>query len=1328
MADFILGRLKFNWRGNWTVSTSYVKDDIIKYGANTYTCLINHTSSATIPGFYTDLNTSAYWSLHSEGLNFAGDWTASTFYKLNDLVKFGAYQYRCILQYTSGGTFSIGSNWSVYTEGFQFEDSYSSGTEYQDGDVVTYGGYAYIFVNPVPATGSTPSAASSDWDLLAPGFTATGDYSAGTAYKTGQTINFGGWAYVCVTDTTAGQSPYTHSAKWVKINEGFRSRGNYSSITTYFKGDVVEYLQSSYVAKEHNLLNILPTDSNNWQVIAFGDTTAVMLSQGDIITRNTTIPERLAIGENGSVLTTNIAGTKPLWGIGAGTVNKYVSVSGSDSNPGTENLPYRTIKYALSQANKQSVLAVTISSGGTGGAPDIYTNVASTTSGSGSGATFRVETDGSSVPTSVKILNNGGNYAVGDTITINGSSNLGGATNLVLTVATISVGDIINVDAGTFKENLPLKVPANVCVRGSSLRNTVVEPNTGSSSSIATITTSSTITGATNGTYQFKQPTTATGSGAGLTVNITVASNVISAVAVYHGGYGYAVSNTATITAAAIGCGGTGTLTITVASLELNTASNMWLLNNNTNLTLFTFKGLTGLPVHTGGALGAMVTSLDPASTITSVSPYIQDCTSICENAIGLKIDGNLHTSGNKSIVVNDYTQINSDGIGVWAIGGGRAELVSVFTYYCNKSLYASDGGFIRGLNCSSAYGEQAAVAEGTLASETPVVVQSRGKSLLFIPNTVTGGIGQFEVGQTLVGGTSGATGTIIRTQTAADRITVDPTTGTFTQNEIVTVTKADTSTFTFQIKNLAAAVPNGQTGFFIELDSTDVTFLDASNDLQIGDNLIFTGNAQIYAITQLDNIDTVNRRITVKLNPEVTTANVVANNTTTTITRKFSNVRLTGHDFLDIGTGGIVDTNYPNTPLQAADQDDEVVTSGGGRVYFSSTDQRGDFRVGDLFRIQQSTGVATLNADAFDLSGLTELQLGSIGAELGTSINEFSIDGTLSGNSDLAVPTEKAVKTYVDSGTTTLTNKTISGSSNTLSNIANNSLINSSFGVRDDSSSAISIPLGGTLKLKSNVGITTTVSEGDTVNINLDNPISDLTATTFNATTGTITNLTSTNADIKLLAGTTSNVPLEFSSGTFHTSSPAGSFEYNGKIFTSTPVTLKRGLSPSTMLRYNNSTTSISNATGLQNWLGAVNVNVAATTAYLFRGHFRMFRTAGGTSHTINLGFGGTASLTAINYQVISTTGAGNILISPQMTFLATASSTAVTAASTSTTENNYIQIQGVVEINGAGTFIPQLAFSAAPGGAGTIAAGAYFEITPIGVNAAAINVGDWV
>ena len=52
--------------------------------------------------------------------------------------------------------------------------------------------------------------------------------------------------------------------------------------------------------------------------------------------------------------------------------------------------------------------------------------------------------------------------------------------------------------------------------------------------------------------------------------------------------------------------------------------------------------------------------------------------------------------------------------------------------------------------------------------------------------------------------------------------------------------------------------------------------------------------------------------------------------------------------------------------------------------------------------------------------SGLTSLRLGSIGVQLGESINEFSSDGTLSGNSNTAVPTEQAVKTYVDTQTQT--------------------------------------------------------------------------------------------------------------------------------------------------------------------------------------------------------------------------------------------------------------------------------------------------------------------
>lgn len=121
------------------------------------------------------------------------------------------------------------------------------------------------------------------------------------------------------------------------------------------------------------------------------------------------------------------------------------------------------------------------------------------------------------------------------------------------------------------------------------------------------------------------------------------------------------------------------------------------------------------------------------------------------------------------------------------------------------------------------------------------------------------------------------------------------------------------------------------------------------------------------------------------------------------------------------------------------------------------------------------------------------------------------------------ATPTELnllsgATSIVTSNNSVVLSNKTISGSNNTLSNIGNSSLTNSSFSIRDDSSSAISISLGGTLKLKSNDGITTTVSQGDTITIGLDSNIvtetsSDvLTNKTIAAGSNTITGLTNTN------------------------------------------------------------------------------------------------------------------------------------------------------------------------------------------------------------------------
>ena len=151
------------------------------------------------------------------------------------------------------------------------------------------------------------------------------------------------------------------------------------------------------------------------------------------------------------------------------------------------------------------------------------------------------------------------------------------------------------------------------------------------------------------------------------------------------------------------------------------------------------------------------------------------------------------------------------------------------------------------------------------------------------------------------------------------------------------------------------------------------------------------------------------------QVSPDMEIINSPADNTGITTRIRYSQVRLTGHDFLDIGTGNFVESNYPGIPTQSAIQANEAVDNNGGRVFYTSTDQDGNFRVGELFTIEQSTGVATLNADAFNIAGLSELSLGNItlGGNSAT-VTEFSTDPFLTANSDNVVPTQRAIKAYI--------------------------------------------------------------------------------------------------------------------------------------------------------------------------------------------------------------------------------------------------------------------------------------------------------------------------
>jgi len=156
-----------------------------------------------------------------------------------------------------------------------------------------------------------------------------------------------------------------------------------------------------------------------------------------------------------------------------------------------------------------------------------------------------------------------------------------------------------------------------------------------------------------------------------------------------------------------------------------------------------TLQGLTGdLPgsINQYGSKrpsGGAFVSLDPGTGVsdTSVhiinkSPYVQNVTAFGTACIGMKIDGLLHNSGNRSIVANDFTQVISDGIGYWALNSGRSELVSVFTYFCYIGYLAENGGIMRATNGNNSYGTYGSRAEGFSLQEIPITAEIDNQTL----------------------------------------------------------------------------------------------------------------------------------------------------------------------------------------------------------------------------------------------------------------------------------------------------------------------------------------------------------------------------------------------------------------------------------------------------------------------------------------------------------------------------------------------------------------------------------------------------------------------
>ena len=407
----------------------------------------------------------------------------------------------------------------------------------------------------------------------------------------------------------------------------------------------------------------------------------------------------------------------------------------------------------------------------------------------------------------------------------------------------------------------------------------------------------------------------------------------------------------------------------------------------------------------TAGTLGGVYFALNGQSPVTDKSPYIYNVTTFGAGATGAVVDGSLHASGNRSMLFHTVTHIHSDGLGIWAKDNANAEIISGFTYYCQIGYTATGGSKIRSLNSSNSYGEFGVFSKGFDTSETANTGTVRGKMLKY-QGTISGSF----VNGELITGAGGATAYIINSQSEPKVLYIIPASGTFQSGEVVTGAGGATATL------VAGTVDSNQTGRIL------VTRFNTSADP--GDSLQFaSGDGNAYQIQSVSSV-TANNIAYHVLVFSTSRLTPIADGVQVQVRKEYSQVRLTGHDFLNVGTGGTDTTNWPNSPTQAKQQQNQVVTlaTDPGRVYYVATDEDGNFYVGDQFKVEQATGQVTLDSSAFDLTGLESLQLGSIGGLIGASVNEFSTDATMSQNSNNKVPTQAAVKSFVETSNHTFT------------------------------------------------------------------------------------------------------------------------------------------------------------------------------------------------------------------------------------------------------------------------------------------------------------------
>lgn len=762
-----------SFRQEWQAGTRYGVNDVVRYSGIVYRCVIEHNASSSL----TDDQDA--WAVHYQGLEYKQEWNTSITYRVGDVVKFGASLYQCKLEHTpvddSDANFNQDEFWNLLAPGYQFRGEWDSSTTYRAGDVVRHGGWLFYSLadsfndNPVSNLYQLENRSNPIvWKIISKGIRFIGEWNIENSYKTGDIVRRGGQLFQALLDTelTADGSSldYLDDSNWELLVSGQDFKSSWNQEIFYGVGDVVVFFGTAFTCKlghESNNTNFPSLDVASagtgftfWEVLVPSGSESGLQYRGDLLTYNLTRNfygddssfglTHVPVGSNGRLLSINEQ--DDIIYKNYGEVNRvfYVAKDGIDDRNDLQCgvspfKPFKTVKFACERADDDFAGTTTIRVR-TGHYEEVLPIIVP--------ANIAIVGD-ELRSTSIVAATPDESLTVDRTFTVAILTRVSELIQSIITVTPLTVAkSLLNPLDPTILTEIQSgeQGETEIIIKGSiqsalSVQALIVDMQRYINFFVNSTGTNSTLfgTNVANTTQEYTN-----------TVKILNANReflkeeVVAFMKQTFPQYNfnedlYKLNVDRYIEAWIYDIIYSGNYkSLLEARYYRNavlgsTLEDMFYVRDSTSIRSLTLAGLDGrlnppnvnniFRLPTGGAYVSLDSGWGPDDTrvwISKRSPYIQNVTTLGRGSIGQKIDGALHNGGNRSIVSNDFTQVIDEGIGAWVLNQGRAELVSVFSYYAHVGYLATDGGIIRATNGNNSYGTFGSVANGNDLTEIP--------------------------------------------------------------------------------------------------------------------------------------------------------------------------------------------------------------------------------------------------------------------------------------------------------------------------------------------------------------------------------------------------------------------------------------------------------------------------------------------------------------------------------------------------------------------------------------------------------------------------------